>query len=108
MGYILSPFADWTSDRRPFREGAAVPQLVSTQASETNAGDESVGIRPLGAETTGRSAEAADVLPLQKTPEPKPPFAGGDIISKGVPPPEPETQFVGGADGAPPNRVVWT
>jgi membrane fusion protein, multidrug efflux system len=106
MGYILSPFADLTSDRRPFRESAAVPQLVNTKASETAAGDDSDGIRPLSTETTSRAAEAAEVLPLQKTPEQILQLAGSDVISKGVPHPEAETQFVGGADGAPPNNVV--
>jgi hypothetical protein len=105
MGFILSPLADWTSDRKQFRESAAAPQLVSAKATETVAGDESVGIRPLGAGTVGGLVETAYPLPVQ-APEQKRQFAGSDVTSKGTTHDVVETQFAGAADGPASDRVA--
>jgi membrane fusion protein, multidrug efflux system len=57
MGYIYSPFAGWTGDHKEFRESEAATQFVKAEATHPVRGDGSIGIRPLGAETTGGSAE---------------------------------------------------
>ena len=61
MGFILSPFAGLIWDRKELRETEPPPQLVSAKVTETAAGDESVGIRPLGGEMSGAAGATRGV-----------------------------------------------
>jgi membrane fusion protein, multidrug efflux system len=64
MGFNFSPVAGWMGDRNEFREREAAPQLVSAEATGT-VSDDSLGIRPLGAEDAGGLAEIAYPRRLQ-------------------------------------------
>jgi membrane fusion protein (multidrug efflux system) len=79
MRLNFSPVAGGKGGREEFREAEAAPQLVSAKATETVAGDQSVGIRPLGAETTGALGEIACPGGLQ-APEQEPKIASTGVI----------------------------
>jgi hypothetical protein len=105
MELIFSPFAGWMGDRRQFRQSEAARPLASAEATEMGAGDESVGIRPPGAETTGGLPEIADPRQLQAS-EQKPQFAGSDTTSTGAVPRVVETQLGRVTDAPASDRVV--
>src|ERR1700744_2680978 len=107
MGFILSPFAGLIWDRKELRETEPPPQLVSAKVTETAAGHESVGIRPLGAEMSG--VLAAIAYPRRpRAAEQKPKFAGSDAASTIVARRVAETQFDRVVDGPASDRVVAT
>jgi membrane fusion protein, multidrug efflux system len=88
MGFSFSPFAGWMGDRGSSRGSAGAAPLLRGKSTEAVAGDASVGIRGLGAETAGGLAG----IRLQAL-EQKPEFAGSDIISSGQAQAAAETQF---------------
>jgi membrane fusion protein, multidrug efflux system len=92
MGSIFSPFAGWMGDRGDFRGSKAASPSVSAKATEAVAGDASVGIRGLGAESTGGLAEIAYPIRLEAS-EQKPEFAGSDAASSEAGQAAVETQF---------------
>jgi hypothetical protein len=64
MGCTLSPFADFIGNRKQYVSQAG-PHLVGAKATETVAGDESLGIRDVGVVTTSGLVEIADPRGLQ-------------------------------------------
>jgi membrane fusion protein, multidrug efflux system len=92
MGSIFSPFGGWMIGREVFRGSIAASPLVSAKATEAVAGDASVGLRALGAETVGGGAENASPIRLQAS-EQKPELAGSDATSGGLAQATAETQF---------------
>jgi membrane fusion protein (multidrug efflux system) len=105
MGFIFSPFAGWMGDRKEFRESEAATQLVSVKAARTVASDDSLGLRPLGSETTGGLAEIAYPRRLQ-APELEPKIASIGVTSTGMAHSAVETQFNRLVDGPASDRVA--
>jgi membrane fusion protein (multidrug efflux system) len=93
MEPIFSPSAGRMADRKDVRESGAPPQLSSVRATEAVAGDDTVRIRPLGAATTGASADR-----LQARGQ-NPQFAGSGGTSAEAANRVVETQFDKAADG---------
>jgi membrane fusion protein (multidrug efflux system) len=83
MSFIFSPFAGGMGERKKLRGSEAAPHLVPTKAIGTVAGDDSPGIRAVGAEGTGGSVEIAYPRRLQGS-EQEPKFTGSDMTSMGL------------------------
>src|ERR1700720_3341483 len=83
MGFIFSPFAGRAGDRNEVRQNEAATQLVTVKTTGPVLGDVSLGVRPVGAESTGGMVEIAYPRRLQ-APEQEPRSAGGDAASAGI------------------------
>jgi membrane fusion protein (multidrug efflux system) len=105
MGFIFSPFAGRAGHRNEVRQNEAATQLVTVKTTGPVLGDVSLGVRPVGAESTGGMVEIAYPRRLQ-APEQEPRSAGGDAASAGIGESAVEMRFDRVVDGAASDRVA--
>jgi membrane fusion protein, multidrug efflux system len=94
-----------TGERKELRESEAARQLVSAEAMPAVDGDDSPGIRPLGAEATGGTTETGHPRGVQ-APEQESKLSDSAIISRGLAEPAVETQFDRVVDSPASDRVA--